>query len=92
VMDYLLELQAAYLGLSIRRCRFQETSAWGAAVLAGVGAGVWRTVSDAASVGCPKTLVRPRPVWRDIAARRRGWNLLVRSACSLRDQTGVNQS
>jgi glycerol kinase len=92
VMDLLLELQASYLGHPIRRCRFQETSAWGAAALAGVGAGVWNTVSDAVAVSAMNSVVRPRRIWRDIAARRSGWDTVVRSACSLRSQTGVNQS
>lgn len=41
VMDLLLQLQADLLGAPVRRPRVQETTALGAAYLAGLGAGVW---------------------------------------------------
>ena len=41
VMDLLCQLQADLLGIPVRRPRLTETTALGAAYLAGLGAGVW---------------------------------------------------
>jgi glycerol kinase len=41
VMDVLCQLQADLLGIPVRRPRQTETTALGAAFLAGLGAGVW---------------------------------------------------
>ncbi len=80
VMDLLLELQSAYLHRPIQRARFQETSAWGAAVLAGVGAGVWNSVADAARPTSLNDIFRPRRFLRETAARTEGWKVLVAAA------------
>ena len=42
VMDFLCQFQADLLGIPVRRPRQVETTALGAAFLAGLGAGVWR--------------------------------------------------
>jgi glycerol kinase len=49
VMDVLLQLQADLLGVPVRRPRVQETTALGAALLAGLGTGVWNTKEQAAA-------------------------------------------
>lgn len=41
VMDFLLQMQADQLGVAVRRPRDQETTALGAAYLAGLAEGVW---------------------------------------------------
>src|SRR5207245_9195769 len=41
VMDVLCQLQADLLGIPVRRPRHTETTALGAAFLAGLGAGLW---------------------------------------------------
>ena len=41
VMDFLCQLQADLLGIPVRRPKLIETTALGAAYLAGRGAGVW---------------------------------------------------
>ena len=41
VMDVLCQLQADLLGIPVRRPRLTETTALGAAYLAGLGAGIW---------------------------------------------------
>jgi glycerol kinase len=41
VMDVLCQLQADLLGIPVRRPRQTETTALGAAFLAGLGAGIW---------------------------------------------------
>jgi len=48
-MDLLLQLQADLLGVPVRRPLVQETTALGAAFLAGLGAGVWGSKEEAAS-------------------------------------------
>jgi glycerol kinase len=48
-MDLLLQLQADLLGVPVRRPIVQETTALGAAFLAGLGAGVWSSKEEAAS-------------------------------------------
>jgi glycerol kinase len=49
VMDVLLQLQADLLGVAVQRPAVQETTALGAAFLAGLGTGVWSTKEEAAS-------------------------------------------
>jgi glycerol kinase len=46
VMDLLLELQAEQLGVVVRRPRDQETTALGAAFLAGLAEGVWPSLDS----------------------------------------------
>jgi len=48
VMDVLLQFQADLLGVPIRRSRVQETTALGAAYLAGLGEGVWTSTDELA--------------------------------------------
>jgi glycerol kinase len=49
-MDVLLQFQADLLGVPVLRPRVQETTALGAAFLAGLGTGVWSSKEEAASV------------------------------------------
>ena len=46
VMDLLLQLQADQLGVPVRRPQVQETTALGAAYLAGLAEGVWDSTDD----------------------------------------------
>ena len=48
-MDLLLQLQADQLGVPVRRPRVQETTALGAAYLAGLAEGVWGSTDDIAA-------------------------------------------
>ena len=47
-MDLLLQFQADLLGAPVRRSAVQETTALGAAYLAGLGTGVWGSTADLA--------------------------------------------
>jgi glycerol kinase len=49
-MDVLLQFQADLLRVPVRRPAVAETTGLGAAFLAGLGAGVWATKEEAASV------------------------------------------
>jgi glycerol kinase len=48
-MDVMLQLQADLLGVPVQRPTVQETTALGAAFLAGLSTGVWSTKEEAAS-------------------------------------------
>ena len=43
---YLMQFQADLLGLKIKKSPIVESTAWGAAKLAGIGSGFWRNVND----------------------------------------------
>ena len=82
VMDVLCQFQADLLGIPVRRPRHTETTALGAAFLAGLGAGIW---SDADLKGLWKLDREFEPKmsrdeaaylqsrWREAVARSRGW-------------------
>ena len=82
VMDVLCQLQADLLGIPVRRPKLTETTALGAAYLAGLGAGVWRD-SDLAGLWKLDREFTPRMSrdqadtlqqgWRRAVERSRGW-------------------
>ncbi len=84
VMDVLCQFQADVLGVTVRRAAIQETTALGAAFLAGVAEGVWsspdevnaRWSADAAfspTITDDERAVR-RAAWRRAVERSRGWS------------------
>ena len=82
VMDVLCQLQADLLGIPVRRPRQTETTALGAAFLAGLGAGLW-TDADLARLWkldreFEPTLSRDQADalqsrWRQAVERSRSW-------------------
>jgi len=83
VMDLLCQLQADILGVPVRRAAVQETTALGAAFLAGLGVGVW---SDPSEVGArwsadaafepamaPAAVEAGHRQWLRAVDRSRGW-------------------
>ena len=44
--DLACQIQADLLGIPVKRPEFSETTAWAAALLAGLGANVWREQSE----------------------------------------------
>jgi len=48
-MNLLCQIQADLLGVPVRRSSIQETTALGAAYLAGIAEGVWSTAAEAAA-------------------------------------------
>jgi glycerol kinase len=83
VMDVLCQFQADVLGVTVRRPQVQQTTALGAAYLAGLATGVWATPADAgASWVAEAEFVPSRPAgevargharWRRAVDRSRGW-------------------
>ncbi|MFZ5861817.1 MAG: FGGY family carbohydrate kinase [Nitrospirota bacterium] len=82
-VDLLLELQASYLNRPIHRARFRETSGWGAAVLAGVGAGIWTSPSEAVQLSTHQKIVASSRQRQWIKTRQAGWELVVAAARSV---------
>jgi len=84
VMDVLCQLQADLLGIAVRRPRQTETTALGAAFLAGLGAEIWND-GDLARLWKLDREFEPRMSrdeadtlqarWRDAVERSRGWEL-----------------
>jgi glycerol kinase len=83
VMDLLCQLQADALGVTVRRPEVRETTALGAAYLAGIAAGVWASAEDAASAwredaafepaGHADAVEREYARWHRGVERARGW-------------------
>ncbi len=59
VMDLLLQLQADQLGVPVSRPEVQETTALGAAYLAGLAEGVWDSTADLSALWSLDTEVGP---------------------------------
>ncbi len=77
VMDVLCQLQADVLGVAVRRAAVQETTALGAAFLAGLGVGLW---SDPAEVGArwgADATFEPQLSAAEVDARHRQWRRAV---------------
>ena len=79
--DLLLQLQASSAGRMVARPADIETTALGAAFLAGVAEGVWSSVDELRSLRSEPDLFEPgvetlsidRPTWRRAVQRTRGW-------------------
>jgi glycerol kinase len=83
VMDVLLQLQADQLGVPVARPTYQETTALGAAYLAGLAEGVWADLDELAAYWHLDVEVTPNPdrtvadasyaTWRRAVERARAW-------------------
>jgi glycerol kinase len=83
VMPLLLQLQADQLGVPVARPRVTETTALGAAYLAGLGAGVWDGPADVAARWALDVRVEPAAepaavdaaygLWKRAVERSRDW-------------------
>jgi len=83
VMDLLVQLQADQVGVTVARATVQETTALGAAYLAGLGAGVWSTVDEVSArwtadarfepAGDPALVDAAYGQWQRGVERARGW-------------------
>ena len=78
VMDLLCQFQADLLGVPVRRATVQETTALGAAYLAGIAEGVWGSAAEAAESWTADASFTPamEPDERDRArsVERRAWH------------------
>jgi glycerol kinase len=80
--DFLMQLQADVLGIPVERPKIVETTALGAAGLAGLAAGVWKSKEDFAERRRVDRVFRPSAAgnrreaydkWKDAVRRSRGW-------------------
>ncbi|MDQ6918153.1 MAG: FGGY-family carbohydrate kinase, partial [Candidatus Dormibacteraeota bacterium] len=77
VMDVLCQLQADLLGIPVRRPRHTETTALGAAYLAGRGAGTWGTDAELARLWQLDREFLPTISRDEAATRLAGWRRAV---------------
>jgi glycerol kinase len=91
-LNTLMQAQTNALGRPIVRSRIRDTSAWGAAALAGVGAGVWQTVEDTARLTQPDRVFEPAGERREIDSRLKAWEVLVKASRDLGVYTDVSHS
>jgi glycerol kinase len=73
VMDLLLRLQADQLGLPVTRAAVRETTALGAAFLAGLGEGVWSSTGELADVWRADVTIQPSQDRTAADSSYRGW-------------------
>ncbi len=73
VMDVLCQFQADVLGVPVRRPAVKETTALGAAYLAGLAEGVWSSPAEAALSWSEEASFEPSMPAAEVEARRTGW-------------------
>jgi len=76
----LMQFQADLLGVPVLRPRIQETTALGAAYLAGLAAGVWKNRADIAAHWARERVFAPALPRDDAVARMAQWRRAVSSA------------
>ena len=78
--DLLMQFQADLLGVPVARPRVLETTALGAAYLAGLATGVWRDIDEIASQWRRERLFEPRMSRDEAESRLAGWLRAVERA------------
>jgi len=78
--DFLCQFQADLLGVPVERPRVIETTALGAAALAGVGAGLWRSLGAVAQRATVERTFTPAMDQRDRDLKYEGWRRAVERA------------
>jgi glycerol kinase len=79
-MDLLCQLQADALGVTVRRPEVRETTALGAAYLAGIAEGVWSSPADAAAAWREDATFEPSADAADLDRRYADWRRGVERA------------
>jgi glycerol kinase len=82
----LMQFQADLLGVPVLRPRVQETTALGAAYLAGLAAGVWQSRADIAAHWARERVFSPSLPREAAQARMAEWRRAVRSALTFAAQ------
>ena len=78
--DLLMQIQADAVGTKIERPRNVETTALGAAMMAGLGAGVWRNVDELATIREVDKTFLPNTTAKDRQARQKTWRQAIKRA------------
>ena len=75
--DLLLQFQADLLGVPVLRPVNTETTAFGAAALAGLGVGFWQTQAELSALWKLEKRFEPHMPRAEVARRRARWHLAV---------------
>ncbi|MFN4256431.1 MAG: glycerol kinase GlpK [Saprospiraceae bacterium] len=78
--DFLMQFQADVLGTKVERPVVQETTALGAAYLAGLAVGLWKDRADIAANWQLEKAFKPKMKKADARKLYKGWQLAVRAA------------
>lgn len=78
--DLLMQIQSDSLGVKVERPKNVETTALGAAMMAGLGAGVWKSVEDLTHIRAVDHTFRPTSTLKDRRARLKQWRKAVKRA------------
>lgn len=78
--ELLMQFQADLLRIPVVRSRIRETTALGAAYLAGLAAGVWKSKTELAAQWQADRIFEPRGSEKDAARLRERWKEAVRRA------------
>jgi glycerol kinase len=81
--NFLMQFQADVLGATVDRPKVIETTALGAALLAGVGIGLWKPDRDLDRVRKPDRVFRPKMAPEQREALYQGWRRAVAAVRSL---------
>lgn len=79
VSDFMMQYQADLLGVPVERPAVVETTAWGAACLAGLGAGLWKSPTDIQKTGHQKVYLpqtdrtKAYATWKRAVERAKSW-------------------
>jgi glycerol kinase len=79
-MDVLCQFQADVLGVPVRRPTVKETTALGAAYLAGLAEGVWASPTEAAGSWAEESVFEPSMPADDVARKQDEWHRAVERA------------
>ena len=82
VNDLLMQFQADLLGIPVLRPKVIETTALGAAFLAGLSAGVWRDPAELAALWQAERVFHPTLPRERAEERMAQWERAVRQACA----------
>jgi glycerol kinase len=79
-MDVLCQFQADVLGVPVRRPTVKETTALGAAYLAGLAEAVWASPAEAAASWAEESVFEPAMQADDVASKYDEWHRAVERA------------
>lgn len=77
VSDFLMQLQSDLLDCDIVRTDTAETTARGAAFLAGLGVGVWKDIEEVKQLWKETDRFSPAPKLQELDQLQKGWNAAV---------------
>ena len=78
--DFLLQFQADVLGIPVIRPRMIESTSWGAAAIAGIAAGVWKSAAEFAKLSQVDRVFEPAMSERERDRHLRGWQRALAQA------------